>query len=114
MRESEVGWWDIAQICVNGHLVNQRVIEERDHCQPFCHRCGAATIMACGRCSAPLRGEYHASNAYALGPIGLSAYCPECGTAHPWTEQRINAAKELADEIEHLKPQERALLKRSI
>jgi integrase len=102
MRANERGWWDIAQVCTNGHLVNQRVIEERDHCQPFCDRCGSATVMACRRCCAPIRGEYHAPNGYALGPIEVPGYCLGCGAAYPWTERRIQAAKELADEVEHV------------
>jgi hypothetical protein len=114
MRANERGWWDIAQVCTNGHLVNQRVIEERDHCQPFCDRCGTATVMACRRCRAPIRGEYHAPGIYCVNPIAVPAYCLGCGAAYPWTERRIRAAKEVADEIEHLKPQERELLKRSI
>lgn len=114
MPDHEHGWWDVAQICLNGHIVNQRVIEDRDHCQPFCDRCGRATITACRRCSAPIRGEYHAPTVYFLDAIQLPAYCLACGAPYPWTEQRVLAAKEFADEIEHLKPHERELLKVSI
>jgi hypothetical protein len=114
MRDEEDGWWDIAQICLNGHMVNQRVIEQRDHSQPFCDRCGKPTIMACRRCSAPIRGVYHSPGSYVVDPIELPIYCLGCGSPYPWTERRINAAKELAAEIETLKPHERELLKRSI
>jgi hypothetical protein len=61
------GWWDIAQVCVNGHLVNQRVIEEHDHSQPLCVRCGSPTIMACRLCRAPIRGHRVARDSRAGG-----------------------------------------------
>ena len=114
MHQDELGWWDIGQVCLHGHVVNEQVIAERDHCQMFCGTCGKATIAACRRCGAPIRGVYHVPGSYLIESMPAVAYCLGCGKPYPWTEKRVQAAKELADEIAHLKPQERELLKRSI
>lgn len=42
------------------------------------------------------------------------SYCFNCGAAFPWTAERIEAAQELADEIDGLEPDERRLLEKSI
>jgi hypothetical protein len=44
----------------------------------------------------------------------VPAYCHACGSAYPWTAQRIVGAHELADALHRLTPRERELLKRSI
>jgi hypothetical protein len=46
MLDEEDGWWDIAQIYLNGHMVNAQVIGERSRSQALCDRCGKATIGA--------------------------------------------------------------------
>lgn len=114
MRDDESGWWDISQVCLNGHLITQRVIEERDHCAAFCTRCGEPTLVACCSCCAPIPGEYHAPTVSVLDAIDLPAFCLACGSPYPWTVQRVESAKELADELVQLKPRERVLLKQSI
>lgn len=114
MHEDENGWWDIGQICLNGHTVNQQVIAERDHCQAFCGTCGKATIVACRHCGEPIRGVYHLTGSYVVETMPVLAYCLHCGRAYPWTDRRIQAAKELAREIDRLKPAERELLSHSI
>jgi hypothetical protein len=110
----EDGWWDTGQVCLNGHIVNQQVVAERDHCQAFCGTCGKPTIAACRRCRASIRGVYHVSGSYVVETMPVLAYCLHCGRAYPWTDRRVQAAKELANELAQLKPPERELLKRSI
>jgi hypothetical protein len=46
--------------------------------------------------------------------VVVPAYCHGCGSAYPWTDKRTAAAKELVEELAHLKPHERELLKRTI
>ena len=45
--------------------------------------------------------------------LPLPIFCPDCGTPYPWTEAKLKAAKELADLLEDLSPEERELLKKS-
>src|SRR5579859_2353404 len=100
MRDEEFGWWDVAQICLNGHVINQQVVAERDHSQAFCSRCGKATTMSCRHCRAPIRGAYHFPGTYVVDDVSLPSYCLGCGRPYPWTETQVLAAKELADELE--------------
>jgi hypothetical protein len=50
--------------------------------------------------------------------IGLSyeppAFCGECGKPFPWTERRLEAARELALEADHLSDEERKQLAESL
>ena len=41
-------------------------------------------------------------------------FCPDCGKPYPWTEAKLKAAQELADELDNLSPEERDLLKKSL
>ena len=41
-------------------------------------------------------------------------YCLKCGKPYPWTEKRLRAAKELADEFEELDQADRDKLKESL
>lgn len=48
------------------------------------------------------------------GHFSAPSYCPKCGKPYPWTEQRIRAAKNLADEFNELDDDDRKKLKESI
>ena len=111
MRES---WYDSAQICRNGHVINAAATSFPEMNATFCDRCGARAVSVCPVCRAPIRGEYHISGTLSLAPFSAPAYCSSCGQPFPWTEERIEAALALADEMEHLSPRERELLKQSI
>ncbi|KKB09392.1 DUF2321 domain-containing protein [Devosia chinhatensis] len=86
------------QACLNGHIVTGN-INDRDS-TPFCAECGEATINACLSCTKPLRGAYETE--YGYYPMKLPAFCYACGRPFPWTERRVQTAKDLADEVEGL------------
>ena len=129
------GWYDTAQICVNGHVVNSMLKSHPEHNKKFCDKCGALTITNCPNCNTPIKGCYHAppppgpkQKSYMqflelvehhMGTpnhtdLPLPSFCPNCGKPHPWTEAKLKAAQELADELDNLSPEERDLLKRSL
>jgi hypothetical protein len=107
-------WFDTAQICINGHIVNQQVLSVPDLNQRFCDHCGAATITACPICRTPVRGYCAVPGIVPPSDGTAPSYCPGCGSPYPWTEQRILEAQELADELDQLSLDERELLKKSI
>jgi hypothetical protein len=91
-----VAAYDVAQICLNGHVVNERFKSEPQHNQDYCARCGKRTITACLKCEKTIPGAYTGMRGFVTAP----AHCTGCGTELPWTEQRIQAAFELfADEV---------------
>ena len=106
--------YDFAQICVNGHVINDSVRSMPQFNKKFCDRCGVATITACSNCNAPILGYYYVSGFIGGGHnMEAPSFCRECGQAYPWTKTKIDAAKELAQELE-LPEEEQAVLAKSI
>jgi hypothetical protein len=50
------GAYDTAQVCVNGHLINDAMHAFPERGRKFCGKCGAATISECPKCKAPSEG----------------------------------------------------------
>ncbi|MGQ0604194.1 MAG: DUF2321 domain-containing protein [Anaerolineales bacterium] len=80
MREG----YDVGQICLNGHVINEFSIGMPEHNQQFCGGCGSPTITDCPFCNTQIRGGY-----YAGGGVFLEDYaapkerCISCLTFHP-------------------------------
>ncbi len=107
MRSQEA--YDVAQVCVNGHVVNSSSKRFPHHNQDFCSACGKRTITECQDCGKPIRGAYVES----FGEFDRPNFCHGCGKPYPWTAEKLEAAKAYADEVEGLSTEERETLKRS-
>ncbi|HEM62151.1 MAG TPA: DUF2321 domain-containing protein [Chloroflexi bacterium] len=108
-------WYDTAQVCLNGHAVNDMVRAAPELSADFCDKCGAPTITTCPHCKAPIRGDYHVPGVFSIGtPYSPPAFCHACGLPYPWTEATLESARELTDELHGLTPQEREILKSSL
>lgn len=91
-------WHDVAQICLNGHVVNDSTQKLPQHSQPHCSTCGAATITACQQCQAAIKGHYYVQGVVSFEPnFWAPAFCHNCGQPYPWTQATLDAALELAD-----------------
>lgn len=101
--------YDVAQVCLNGHLVNSTAEDFPQFNETFCSKCGAKTITACSHCDTRIRG--HLRGSFGVGELDLPAFCYNCGKPYPWVEASLAAAKELADEVDGLSPEERQALK---
>lgn len=88
---------DIAQICLNGHVVNDSHERFAGYNQDFCSKCGAKTIIRCSDCGAVIRGRSYGTASY-FGEC--PAYCQACGKPYPWTESALRAAGDLSEELE--------------
>jgi hypothetical protein len=110
-----MGYYDTAQVCLNGHVINGRSTNSPDHNEKFCGKCGEQTITKCENCNTSIRGNY-IHNGMALSPTPKHAekFCHHCGQSYPWTKRGLEAAKELADEFETLNSDERDELKKSL
>jgi hypothetical protein len=103
--------YDVAQECLNGHMVNRSARRFLAHNAAYCSKCGARTIFECENCHALIRGYDHVSGVIGFsGPDHPEAYCHACGTAYPWTLAALSAAKELTAELDELSDDERAQL----
>ena len=78
-------WYDTAQICQGGHVINPASVGSPAHNQRFCHMCGKAAITACPACTAPIRGVFHDGGSARPAEYTRPSYCHNCGKAYPWT-----------------------------
>ena len=107
-------YYDVAQICENGHVANSMAHDHPDINQDHCHKCGAPTIMGCPSCQTAIRGYYHVPGIIDIDDYAAPAFCYKCGKPFPWTDARLRAAKDLADELDDLTSDQRESLKKSL
>ena len=103
--------YDVAQICQNGHVANSSSKNLPEFNQKFCERCGSATITNCPDCNSPIRGSYWGSMS---GGYDVPSFCINCGQPFPWTKSKLQAAHELAEEIDNISDEDRIVLQKSI
>lgn len=95
-----MGYYDTAQVCLNGHVINDCVHRSPEFNKRFCPSCGESTITQCPNCKRAIEGDYYVPGIAVIGFSTKKApeYCSHCGTALPWTEKRIQAAIDLFTE----------------
>lgn len=104
-------YYDTAQICLNGHVINNMATTYPLSNQKYCTECGAQTITACPDCVSPIRGGYFVPGFIGLDHYIKPSYCHNCGKPYPWTVASLEAARELADELDILSKEEQQQLK---
>jgi hypothetical protein len=113
--------WDVALVCLNGHLLNDRSRGNPAGNALGCAICGAEAISACPGCRECIPGFYYAQGR-PFEPAGSSSallakvpqYCQSCGRPFPWTERAMSAARAVIRELATLDQFERDQLRRSI
>ncbi len=114
-EDDAVSWYDVMQVCINGHKITEVLRSSPEFGKQHCSKCGAATISQCPTCQTEIQGDYHVPNVVAIGfSTSVPAFCHKCGEPYPWTSQRLKAAQELAEELEDLSEEERQTLKASL
>jgi hypothetical protein len=107
-----MGGYRTAAICVSGHTITDAV--ELINPGNFCSQCGAVALTQCPKCQAPIRGEYYVEGFFGPSDYVSPSFCFHCGEPFPWTTEKLKAAKELADEIVGLSPEDRGRLKEAL
>ena len=95
-------FYHTAQVCKNGHMVNDRADTNPVHNKRFCSKCGAETITACPTCNAKIQGEYEMEGFYYPTTPTVDAFCYNCGKPYPWTQAAILAAAGIIYEEENI------------
>ena len=110
------GIYRTAQVCLNGHTIVDAIERSPERTAPYCAQCGASTITQCPTCEAHIRGDYYVPGRglVVVIPYSPPSFCFNCGRPFPWTAAKIEAAKELAEELDELQPSEREVLKAAI
>jgi len=107
-----MGDYDVAQICLNCHVINSSSISFPRFNKKFCNRCGSPTITECPSCKTSIRGRYKDSLGVSAFPA--PSYCDNCGKPYPWISSAIEAARELTKELDSLDKEEKETLTKSI
>src|ERR1044072_8277413 len=106
--------YDIAQICLNGHVITSGIDTYPNEKKSFCDRCGERTIINCENKSCNsgwIRGLKESEpNAPYLAPN----HCRHCGSSFPWFERKREAANKLIEEHSKLSSEDKQLLMKSI
>ena len=88
--------YDVAQICLHGHVVNDSMKLCPEDSKKHCDRCGAPTISKCPSCSVDIQGRLHVSGFIGSArPLDPPAFCPKCGEPYPWTGKRVEKGAKL-------------------
>lgn len=110
-----MGVYRVAQVCLNGHAITDAADAHPELRAKHCSKCGAETTMACEKCSADIRGDYHFPGVFAVGEEYVAPrFCHACGRAYPWTEAKLRTAAELIEELDELSAEEKSKLKSSV
>ena len=89
-----MGFYNLAQICINGHIITSCFDTAPELRKNFCSICGAKTITHCSSCNAPIHGKYEVPDMFIIGePPDVDSYCYNCGEPYPWTEARLQSAE---------------------
>lgn len=126
-------YYDTAQICINGDLINKHVKASPSLNKNFCDVCGAKVISECPECQSPIKGCHHIeihlkdSINWETNEIipeiethcqqheyVIPSYCDNCGAPYPWIQQRLDYAKELIAEMNELTSEEQEKFNNSL
>lgn len=107
--------YDVAQICLNGHIITDLAKRYPVHQKKHCPRCGEPTIMQCPNCNTNIQGQYYVGG-YINGGYKpyLPAFCHECGISFPWTIKKIKAAQDFIQEDDDLSETDKKIATDSI
>lgn len=106
-------YYDTAQICMNGHAITSNA-SHSEMLSKYCIKCGEKTIKSCQHCNSKIRGYFHVPGVISLSQYIPPKYCHECGKPYPWTETSLMAAKEFAEDLDNITPEEQETLKKSL
>ncbi len=100
-----MGYYHTAQVCLNGHMINDSSDSYPEINQNFCVKCGAKTITCCPSCNAPMRGDYDSDFPVIGYTTPVRSYCHNCGKPYPWTQSAIESTTLIIQEEEELSDQ---------
>lgn len=83
--EDAEDWYDIMQVCTQGHQITAYLKSQPESGRKFCEECGASTIFACPACNQPVLGYRHIAGVLSTRGVPVPKRCGSCGAAYPWT-----------------------------
>lgn len=103
-----MGYYEVALICKNGHVINSRARSSPECNSNYCDKCGEQTIQKCEGCGSSIRGRYVLERVVDFFTTYLApSYCHECGRPYPWQEKKLKALEEALQLNEELSNEEK-------
>ena len=96
-----MGYYDVQQVCLNGHQITDRYNSSPQFRRKFCSDCGAETIHQCPECMTSIPGDYHAEGMVIIGsstPVPI--HCENCGKPFPWAKAKKEIAEQAIGNVE--------------
>ena len=112
-----MGQYDSAQICFEGHITNSLSKSNPQCNRRHCDMCGAETITTCQNCDQSIRGGftyYKYRRIHASVITEPPMFREHCGKPYPWSAARLEAARQLVEEMGILDIPDKTLLNECI
>lgn len=93
-----MGYYDVQQVCLNGHQITDRYNGSPEFRKKFCDECGEKTIYQCENCNKPIKGDYRVEDFIAAGQAAVPTHCENCGEPFPWTRRGRERVKSFVGE----------------
>jgi hypothetical protein len=108
------GYYETAQVCINGHVITSGIESSKLDMQKFCQDCGKPTIIKCYDCKTRIRGSYRSPNVVLITEYIVPKFCYECGRPFPWTQAKLDSARELVEFEDKINTKEKEILRNSL
>ena len=59
MGSRDGDWFDVMQVCRNGHMITPTAIDTPENKKVRCPDCGAETMTVCPSCKTDIQGYHH-------------------------------------------------------
>jgi hypothetical protein len=82
---NSMGYYDIQQVCLNGHQITDNYNRSPEFRKNFCDKCGEKIIHQCPECGHPIKGDYHVQGVIGISETPVPTHCENCGKPYPWT-----------------------------
>lgn len=106
-------YYDVAQVCLNGHVITEMAGDHPEYKRERCDKCGASTICNCQNCNEPIQGYYH-SGVLGVFDYDPPRFCQKCGDPMPWIKSKLETAQEIVGLMDTLDEQEQNDLTQSV
>jgi hypothetical protein len=85
--------FDVALICLNGHLINSNFNANPELNSKFCSECGTEAINLCPNCQTQIKGQIIDDLPYPQDEIKVPNFCEKCSKPYPWTVSKQEQEK---------------------